>query len=180
MPKWNSIAAFAQPRANDGAADSICGAGSGADEAAAGTKEATEIRGDKAGCGYDNAAFIPDPLGDIWRGMAGEYDPSVAAEIATLEELDDEPRQPGPMGNPEFFDMASGDRLEIASDPLFRRLEERLVGQGLGFDDLPSSAGEGEELTDLLKELGFSSAVERTKLRKALRELRSWSLSSAD
>jgi len=76
----------------------------------------------------------------------------------------------------EYFSLTDAD---LAEDPLFARLEECLRVAGLAIDDLPGE-GEGQEMTEVLKELGFRSAIERTKLRKALRERRSWSFGVLD
>lgn len=78
----------------------------------------------------------------------------------------------------EFYDLSATDRTELATDPLFAQLEAHLVAQGLSFDDLPED-GAGE-LTALLQELGFASAIERTRLKKAIKEKRAWSLGVAD
>mmetsp|Transcript_15314 Transcript_15314/g.48136 ORF Transcript_15314/g.48136 Transcript_15314/m.48136 type:complete len:257 (-) Transcript_15314:148-918(-) len=78
-----------------------------------------------------------------------------------------------------YFSFSDFDPSDLTEDPLVAQLEERLLKIGLAVDDLPGPA-EGAELTEVLKELGFTSAIERTKLRKAVRERRSWSLGVLD
>merc|ERR1712048_882256 len=53
-------------------------------------------------------------------------------------------------------------------DALLLRLQEQLKQQDLTTEDLPLD--NDQELAELLKELGFESALERTKLRKSLRK----------
>ena len=52
-------------------------------------------------------------------------------------------------------------------DPVLKQLLDRLVEEGLSFEDLRTS--DDIELNILLEELGFKSAVLRAKMRKAMR-----------
>uniref|UniRef100_A0A7S4RW61 Uncharacterized protein n=2 Tax=Alexandrium monilatum TaxID=311494 RepID=A0A7S4RW61_9DINO len=108
--------------------------------------------------------------------------PAATPDPKALEEAP-EPKAPEevpePKAKPEFFDLREYDASDLIDDPLFSRLEESLVAVGLAIDDLPGPA-DSPELTELLKELGFKSAIERTKLRRAIRERHSWSLGALD
>merc|ERR1712048_1521196 len=57
---------------------------------------------------------------------------------------------------------------KASQDALLLRLQEQLKQQDLTTEDLPLD--NDQELAELLKELGFESALERTKLRKSLRK----------
>ena len=55
----------------------------------------------------------------------------------------------------------------VAEDPILTQLQDRLDEEGLSFEDLLSS--DDKELNILLEELGFTSAILRAKMRKAVR-----------
>uniref|UniRef100_A0A7S2F3C6 Uncharacterized protein n=1 Tax=Alexandrium andersonii TaxID=327968 RepID=A0A7S2F3C6_9DINO len=99
----------------------------------------------------------------------------LGSELGKCIHREDARGQPQQQAPTVYFDLEEADNPDLIEDPLFARLEERALAAGLGLDDLPSPAEVGE-LTEVLKELGFTSAIERTKLKKAIRDRQSWSL----
>merc|ERR1711879_917076 len=110
-----------------------------------------------------------DPVADIWRAIGGacQCDPDIAAKLMALdaqserEELEgqlDLLKKPSCLDNSstvealpqsaaetQYFDLAAGDQADLPNGPLFNRLEEKLVAEGLMVDDLP---GENCELIE--------------------------------
>lgn len=64
---------------------------------------------------------------------------------------------------------AGAGNLQVGSGQLLWRLRTRLLQEGLELSDLPDAAT--QEFLLILVELGFDRALERTKLRKAVKEL---------
>lgn len=115
---------------------------------------------------------------DLTAGVAVAVKPDSARESLNVGAATGPQLPKTPPASAEHFDLTTADRAELAVDPLYCRLEARLLDEGLALDDLPDD--KAGELTVLLKEFGFSSAVERTKLKRAIKDRWAWSLGVAD